>query len=117
MKVGDALKLIDKGWIRKLKGYRVRYQYLQAGELVVAYSPDPDASPLDSEVSARRLAWKLWKSTGTSGEAVGENEMVNLTVVDTDDQPVRSYVTGTEEVFNPRPPQSETAPDAGQPGG
>ena len=117
MKVGDALKVIDKGWVRKLKGYRVRYQYLEAGELAVAYSPDLDAPPLDSEVSTRRLAWKLWKATGTPGEEVGENEMVNLTVVDTDDQPVRSYVTGTEEVFNPRASQTEAAPGTKKAGG
>ena len=112
MKVGDALKRIDQGWVRKLKGYRVQYQHLEAGELVMAYSPSLDEPPLDSEVSARRLAWKLWKATGTSGEEVGENEAVNLTVVDTDDNPVRSYVTGTAEVFNPRPPQFVTAPAA-----
>ncbi|MDF1556210.1 MAG: hypothetical protein P1P84_24285 [Deferrisomatales bacterium] len=117
MKVGEAMKIIDEGWIRKSKGYRVRYQHLDAGELVVAYSPGLADPPLDSDVSARRLAWKLWKATGTSGEGVGENEVVNLTVVDTDDQPVRSYVTGTQEVFNPRPPPSAGASAARKSGG
>ena len=104
MKLGDALKTIDAGWIRKLMGYRVRYQRLEGEELVTGYSPDPDEPALDSEVSARRLAWKLWKTTGTPGEEVGENELVNLVVVDENDCPVKSYVTGEVEVFNPHDP-------------
>ncbi len=98
MKLTEALKTIDQGWVRKYEGYRVRYQRFEDGQLVTGHSPVPEEPPLDSEVSARRLAWKLWKATGGGGDG----ELVNLVVVDENDDPVPSYVTGKVEVFNRR---------------
>ncbi len=98
MKITEALKTIDQGWVRKYGGFRVRYQRIEGGQLVTGHSPVLEESPLDSEVSARRLAWKLWKAT----EGGDEDELVNLVVVDENDDPVPSYVTGEVEVFNRR---------------
>jgi len=55
---------------------------------------------LQSEVAARRLAWKLWQATRGSGR----DALVNLFVVDENNNPIPSYVTGEIEIFNASEP-------------
>jgi len=99
MKVKEAMTLIDEGWIRKRKGYRVRYQHWVEGRLLTGHSPELEGEALlPSEVSARRLAWKL-SQCGLDDE---DPEFFNLMVIDDLEQPVKSYVTGEVEIFNPR---------------
>lgn len=102
MKIIAALKYIDNGWIRKPKGYRVKYQKQEDGKTVTCYSPTMDESLLDSDVTAWRLAWKLGISAeaNTSEEAGGE--VFNVFVVDDQDQPVKYYANGKMEVYNPK---------------
>ena len=63
MKIGQALKVIDNGWVKKNKGYRVRYQRQTDSGLATEHTPDLDDAPLDSDVAAWRTAWKLLQST------------------------------------------------------
>lgn len=112
MKVVDTLKIVDAGWIRKYKSFRVKFQRREEGRLVTEYSPGlEEESKLMSEVSTRRLAWKLWQATREL--AKGEDgELVNLVVVDENNEPIKSYVTGKVEIFNPceeDDPEVETA--------
>jgi hypothetical protein len=96
MKISDMLKVVDKNWVRKPKGFRVRFQRLDGSRWVTDYMPDPVDGPLESAVVAWRSAWKLQQASRQ-----GEEEFANLTVVDDLDNPVRYYATGHHEVFNP----------------
>jgi len=102
MKVGESLKLVDKKWVRKAKGYRVCFQQKVGSELVTDYCPEPDAKPLDSDVTTWRLAWKLAASTQTEGDDIAEDELVNVHVVDDLGDPVIYYATNKTEVLNPK---------------
>ena len=97
MKIAKMLKITDENWVRKPKGFRVRFNKRESGNWVVDYMPGPEDAPLDSDVVAWRSAWKMLQ-----GSRPGEGEMVNLTVVDDQDQPVRYYATGEFEVYNLR---------------
>ena len=99
MKIADAMAATDLGWGRKIKGYRVRYQRWHENSLVTEHTPELEGEPmLQSEIAARRLAWKLWQANCGGGE----NELFNLVVVDDNNDPIKSYVTGEIEIFNPR---------------
>ena len=102
MKVGQSLKIIDKKWVRKSKGYRVCFQQKVDSELVTNYCPGSDDKPLDSDVTTWRLAWKLAVSTQTEGDDIAEDEMVNVHVVDDLGDPVIYYATNKAEVYNPK---------------
>lgn len=102
MKVGASLKLIDNKWVRKAKGYRVRYQKMVGSELVTEFCPGEDDKALDSDVTTWRLAWKLATSTQTEGDDIAEEELVNIHVVDDEGNPIRYYATGNYDRFNPK---------------
>ena len=97
MKNADAMAATDVGWVHKVKGYRVRYQRWNENSLVTEHTPELEDDPmLLSEIAARRLAWKLWQTTCKEGE----NELFNLVVIDDNNDPIKSYVTGDVEIFN-----------------
>ena len=102
MKIAQGLKIIEKGWIAKPKEFRVRYQKLVDSELVTEYSPRLEDAALDSDVTAWRYAWKLFKATETQSSEITEDELANITVVDDSDNSVIYYVTGEKEIFNLR---------------
>ncbi len=97
MKITELLKIADEKWVRKAKGYRVRFQRREGDSWVVDYMPDLVDPPLLSDVVAWRSAWKLLKSSRPD-----DNEFVNLTVVDDRAEPVRYYANGEFAVFNAR---------------
>ena len=76
MKIGQALKVIDSGWIHKDKGYRVHYQRQTEKEVTTEYTPDLDDAPLDSDVAAWRTAWKLQQATQENNSEFGEGKMI-----------------------------------------
>jgi hypothetical protein len=84
--------------VRKPKGFRVRFQTRTDDGWVTDTLPDSHDNPLDSDLVAWRSAWKLWQANRSETGAY-----VNITVVDEQDKPVRSYVTGNYDVYNPRP--------------
>ena len=102
MKLVQGLKVIEKGWVAKPKGFRVRYQKLVDSKLVTEHTPGLDDKPFDSDVTTWRYAWKLFAATKTQSEEIAEDELVNMTVVDDLDNPVKYYVTGQFETFNPK---------------
>ena len=102
MKVAEGLKVIEQGWIRKPKGYRVKFHKQTENGIEEGYSPPPKAAPLSSDVTAWRYAWKLWQATQADSETDGPGALYNIVVVDDSDQPIRFYVTSKPMVYNPK---------------
>jgi len=109
MKIGQALKVIDEGWIKKSKGFRVHYQRQTGDQVETEYTPGVDDAPLDSDVAAWRTAWKLEQATLEENSEFGEGRMLNIYVVDDEGQPVRYYKTNEFKIYN----QSDTGGESG----
>ena len=103
MKIVDGLKLIENGWIRKPKGFRVRFDRQTEAGVEAGLSPPPDAAPLNSDVTAWRYAWKLWQATQAAAETRDPGALYNITVVDDQERPFRFYGSGEFETYNPKP--------------
>jgi hypothetical protein len=119
MKVAEGLKIIEKGWIRKPKGYRVRFHQQTETGIETGYSPTQQEAPLNSDVTAWRYAWKLWQATLNEGEQETPGTLYNITVVDDLDNLALFYATGKPEIYHPREiaPSNGQTPDAGSPKG
>jgi len=102
MKISEGLEVINKGWIIKPKGYRVKYQKFVDSELITGHSPDVEEKPLDSDVVAWRYAWKLYMATRSDSPEISDGELFNILVVDDSDSPIKYYATNQLEIFNPR---------------
>ncbi len=103
MKIAEGLKVIENGWIRKPKGFRVQFQQQTADGIEIGYSPPLDATPLNSDVTAWRYAWKLGQATREQSQAEEPATLYNITVVDDQNQPFRFYGTGELETYNAIP--------------
>lgn len=100
MKINDALKIIDAGWVRKPQGFRVHFQKLAGSETMTDYVPGIDKEPLDSDVVAWRLAWKLSQTTKPDISEISDGDIVNIYVVDDLGNPVRFYGTNELTILN-----------------
>ena len=68
MKIIEAMKVIDAKWEEKTPGFfgfDSNDSTVPSGSMT--FSPPEDASLLDSDVTAWRLAWKLAQSSPLSG--------------------------------------------------
>ena len=101
MKIVEAIEVIDKTWVQKPKGFRVRFEKKSDNEWTTDYSPGEDQALLDSDVVAWRLAWKLYQATLSSDPEFGQGSMANIHVVDDAGNRVKYYATGEFDVFNP----------------
>jgi hypothetical protein len=101
MKIAEGLKLIEKGWIHKAKGYRVRFHRQNDTGFEQVYSPPLTDAMLNSDVTAWRYAWKLWQATRKAVEDGSPDAIYNITVVDDEDRLVPFYATGDMETYNP----------------
>ena len=102
MKIVEAMKVIDAKWVENHQGFRVLFKRFTGTEWLDDLSPPEDASLLDSDVTAWRLAWKLAQSTPLSGQDAEEGDMADIRVVDQQGNPVENYATGEMDVFNRR---------------
>ena len=100
MKIMESIKIIDAGWIKKSRGFRVKYDQRNESGWSAAYCPDKGDAPMDSDVTAWRLAWKMARSSAPEGTA--DIELANVLVVDEEDNPVKYYATNKLKVFNQR---------------
>ena len=113
MKISELLKVVYEGWVRKPRGFRVRFQTRVEGSWVTDTMPDGTEALLDSDVVAWRSAWKLAEAAKS-----GVGEYVNITVVDDRDKPVPYYATGRVELYAPRQDVAADSPAAhGDPSG
>jgi len=102
MKVNEALKVIDEGWVRKPKCFRVHFQRQVDFEWVTEYAPGEKEKALDSDVVAWRLAWKLSEAAKPDKTEIKEDELVNIYVVDDLGNSIKYYASNQFEVFNRR---------------
>ena len=100
MKIAEAMKTIDEKWVEKKKGFRVCMERYDGNSWVQELSPGENATPLDSDVTSWRLAWKLAQSTPIDHQGPGQGDLVNIFVVDEEKTPIPYYVTGEREIFN-----------------
>ena len=96
----EAYEIIDAGWAKKPKGFRVRFQRQVGAEMVTDYFPDLNDGPWKSEVAIWRMAWRLAESRQSASPDVNAGDLINITVVDVEDNPVKYYATNQFEVFN-----------------
>jgi len=112
VKISELLSVVDKGWVRKPAGFRVRFQTRENERWATDTMPGEGQTPLDSDVVAWRSAWKLWQAVKS-----GTGEFFNITVVDERGDPYRCYATGRLEFYNPRPEVEGAPPVCEQPAG
>ena len=103
MKIAEGLKIIENGWIKKPKGFRVSFQKQTETGIEAGLSPPHDAAPLNSDVTAWRYAWKLAQSTPLRPDALQAGDLLNIFVVDQDNHPIVYYATGENEKLNEYP--------------
>jgi hypothetical protein len=101
MKTKKAMEIIDKGWLKKPKGFRVHFQKIVDSDPITDYVPDMEDKPLTSDVVAWRLAWKLSEATKPENLETKDGDIVNIYVVDDDGEPVIFYGTGRAEIYRP----------------
>jgi len=100
MKSAEAYKIIDEGWAKKRTGYRVRFQQQVDSKIITDYFPDMDDGPWLSEIAIWRMAWKLAKSKKADTPDINAGDLINVTVIDHESNPVKYYATNEFEVFN-----------------
>ena len=99
MNINEALKLIDEGWVRKPKGFRVHFQKKINSEWVTEYAPGEEEKPLDSDVVAWRLAWKLSQTAKPGTSEISDGDIANIYVVDDLGDPIKFYVTNQSSIL------------------
>ena len=114
MKIADGLKLIEAGWLRKPKGFRVKFHKQTDAGIEAGLSPPPEVDPLNSDVTAWRYAWKLYQATRAAAETGAPGALYNITVVDDQDRPFRFYGSGDFETYNPKHINGEGGQTAGE---
>lgn len=102
MKIAEGLKVIEKGWIRKPRGFRVRFHQQTEEGVTQGFSPPMEDAPLNSDVTAWRYAWKLWQATREEAHSDAVGALYNITVVDEEDRPIRFYGTGEWLTYRPK---------------
>ena len=100
MKISESLKIIDEGWVKKPKGFRVHFQKMVNSEWVTDYAPGEEEDPLDSDVVSWRLAWKLSQAGKSNPPEMSEGDIVNIYVVDDSGNPIKFYGMGEFMVLN-----------------
>lgn len=102
MKIDDALTRIDTGWVRKHKGFRVQFDIYTDGRWNTDFSPEESVAPMNSEVTAWRLAWKLAQTSHPDPARFRDGDLANIFVVDDQGNRIPSYFNGNYEVYHPQ---------------
>jgi hypothetical protein len=101
MKITESLKIIDKGWVNKPKGFRVHFQKRVNSDWITDYVPGQKEKLLDSDVVAWRLAWKLSVAANPDNTEKSGEDIANIYVVDDSGNPIRYYRTNQLKIYNP----------------
>lgn len=97
MKQIEVLKLSDTAWVAKRKGFRIRCDQYLEGERTQVLMPSASEAPMDSDVAAWRVAYKLGANEQIADD--GKPLYVNVTVVDDQGEPIEYFVTGQTHTF------------------
>ena len=100
MKSAEAYKIIDEGWVKKRKGFRVHFQRQVDSKIITDYFPDMDEGPWLSEIAIWRMAWKLAESKKSDTPDISAGDLVNIYVIEDGGNPIKYYATNQFEVFN-----------------
>jgi hypothetical protein len=100
MKSAEAYKIIDEGWAKKRKGFRVHFQKQVDSKIITDCFPDLEKDPWLSEVAIWRMAWRLAESKKSDTPDISAGDLVNIYVAEDGGNPVRYYATNQFEVFN-----------------
>ena len=73
MNIKELLAVVDKGWIRKPKGFRVHFEKWTPEGPVTDFMPGTDSALMDSDVVAWRSAWKLFQATQSDDPEFGDS--------------------------------------------
>ncbi|MBL7175099.1 MAG: hypothetical protein ISS66_04665 [Desulfobacteraceae bacterium] len=102
MKLTEAMKMIDDGWVRRLKGFRVHFQRREGSQWVTDYFPDEKAKPITSDISMWELARRFAETVESDSPEPKEGDIVNIYVVDDLGNPVKFYATNKPHILNYR---------------
>ena len=100
MNLKEVYTIIDESLTRKRTGYRIQFQQKNNAEILTITIPDLDEKPWGSEVATWRLAWRLAESRQSDPPDINGGDSVNITVVDTEGNPVKYYAINQFKVFN-----------------
>jgi hypothetical protein len=101
MKLKEATKFIKDGWVRKRKGFRIRFERRVEDRWEEDCFPDKEESAIKSEVAAWEYARRFAQATQADRPEENDGAMVNICVVDDTGAPVRFYATNQLMVLNP----------------
>jgi hypothetical protein len=101
MKLKEATKVIKEGWVRKRKGFRIRFEKRVESLWVEDVFPDTGESAIKSEVAAWEYARRFAESTRSDQPEEKDGAMVNIYVVDDLGEAVPFYGTNQFKVLNP----------------
>ena len=102
MKLNEAMKIIDEGWMTRKKGYRIQFEKRVDSEWVSEVFPDESENLLNSEISAWEVARRFAQATKSDSTKFREGDIVDVTVVDDLGNPVKFYGTNQPRVLNKR---------------
>jgi hypothetical protein len=112
MKLKEASKVIKDGWVRKRKGFRIRFEKREEDRWVEDFFPDKEESAIKSEVAAWEYARRFAQSTRADRPEEKPGATVNVYVVDDLGKAVPFYATNQSMVMNPW--TSESTPGKAQ---
>ncbi len=102
MNLKEAMKTIDDGWVRRLKGFRIHFQKWDKSKWVTDYFPSKEQKPITSEISTWELARRFAEATEPDSPEIGDGDFVNIYVVDDLGNPVKFYATNQPQILNHR---------------
>ncbi len=100
MKLKEALKVVKGDWVRRRKGFRVRFEKRVNSQWIVDYFPDEEEKLIQSEIAAWETARKFAEATKSDSPEVKDGDIVNIYVVDDLDNPIKFYGTNKLHVLN-----------------
>ena len=102
MKLKEAANIIKSGWVRKRKGFRIRFEKRVEGGWEEDFFPDKKEPPIKSEVAAWEYARRFALSTRLERPGEESGATVNIFVVDDLGCAVPFYGTNALKVLNPK---------------
>jgi hypothetical protein len=89
MKRSDAIQKINQGWIRRPKGFRIRFETYAEGKWENDVFPAQDEALLSSEI----LAWEMARRFAAASSSDAGETIRNVTVIDDLEKLVPYYAT------------------------
>ncbi len=100
MKQKEISEIVKSGWVRRKKGFRLRFEKWINSEWIVDYYPEQGEKLVQSEVAAWETARKFAEVTKSDSQEFKEGDIVNVCVVDDLDDPIKFYGTNKLHVLN-----------------